>query len=355
MKILHLPTSTGGNAYGLCGAEKSIGLDSTTLYTAGNWLNYPGDIVLDKTGFFPFTFFSSVKAAFTIPPKYDVLHFNFGSSLIDFPGLNINHWDLPLYKKQRLVVTYNGCDARQRFSRIKQAEISACQHADCYNGICKSERLDQKKRHRIRQFKQAGATFFATNPDLLNFLPKESIFLPYTVANWDDIQPAPILTDKKKITVVHAPTNRVCKGSQAVIEAIESLKKKYTDRLELILVENVPHRQALEIYSKADIVIDQLRIGWYGALAVENMKMGKPVVVYINPDDLHFLPQALQKDCREAFIEANEYNLAQVLERYIENPALLLQKSQAALEYVHRWHLPRLVAQITRQVYQNEV
>ena len=32
------------------------------------------------------------------------------------------------------------------------------------------------------------------------------------------------------------------------------------------------------MYAQADLVVDQVLIGWYGALAVETMAMGKPVI-----------------------------------------------------------------------------
>lgn len=352
MKVLHLPTPVGGNAYGLSRAERALGLQSDTLYRAGNWLNYPGDIQLSQSRSEPTVFLKSVLASLHIPQRYDILHFNFGSTLVDSLRHNVNHWDLPLYKKQKLVVTYNGCDARQRSVRIQQAEICACRHDGCYDGVCLNAGLDQRRRLRITQFENAGASFFALNPDLMYVLPKQTRFLPYTIAGWDSIAATPILCDPKKLTIVHAPTDRVCKGSDALIPAMQVLQKKYPDRLQFVLVEKMPHNEALKLYQQADLVIDQLRAGWYGALAVEAMKMGKPVAVYINPDDLHFIPPNMGKDCHEAFIELNEFNLESILSLYIEEPKLLLQKREAALSYVHRWHDPLLIAAITKEVYE---
>ncbi len=105
-------------------------------------------------------------------------------------------------------------------------------------------------------------------------------------------------------------------------------------------------------YGKADIVIDQLRIGWYGAFAVEVMKMGKPVIAYINEDDLKFIPQEMAKDCREAMINANEESIEKVLWDYIENRGCLELKRNAQMEYVRKWHDPIYVASITKKVYE---
>ena len=43
MKVLHLPTSVGGNSWGLAQAEKEIGLESEVLIIEQNWLKYKCD------------------------------------------------------------------------------------------------------------------------------------------------------------------------------------------------------------------------------------------------------------------------------------------------------------------------
>lgn len=50
MKVLHLPSSIGGNSWGLAQAEKKIGLNSTVLVDSNTWLNYESDICLDLEG-----------------------------------------------------------------------------------------------------------------------------------------------------------------------------------------------------------------------------------------------------------------------------------------------------------------
>ena len=117
-------------------------------------------------------------------------------------------------------------------------------------------------------------------------------------------------------------------------------------------MEQVSHEEALELYCQADLVVDQLRIGWYGALAVEVMKMGKPVVVYIEPRDLRFLPNKMAKEVMQAVITANEDNLQQVLEDCLNRPEILRQKREAGLEYVYKWYDPLKVARITKNAYE---
>lgn len=355
MKVLHLPTSVGGNAWGLSQAERALGLDSKTLYVEQSWLHYPGDFCLANSNESKWRILAArLKAVLTIPRRFDVLHFNFGSTLIDFPNHGFDLLDLPLYRRQKLFVTYNGCDARMKYRRMEITNINACQYPDCYGGRCNNPAMDRQREKRIRTFQQSGAHFFALNPDLMWNLPAESVFLPYTIASWDNIsavQPPRRLSDP--ITIMHAPTNRVCKGSDAVIAACQRLEKKYPGRVSLRLVEHVPHEKALAMYQEADIIVDQLRLGWYGAFAVEAMKMGKPVAVYIEPKDLQFIPAQMAQELPEAVIQCNEFDLEAVLERYIQQPDLLEHKRQAGLEYVYKWHLPAHVAEITKQAYEH--
>ena len=60
----------------------------------------------------------------------------------------------------------------------------------------------------------------------------------------------------------------------------------------------------------------------------------------------------MAKDLKEAIININPMTIERVLEEYLQNPQLLYHKSQAGLEYVHRWHDPVYVAGITKTVYE---
>lgn len=353
MRVLHLPTLVGGMAWGLAQGERRLGLDAKVLTTSDTWLNYPYDLSLHWEGKrAPAIFLSSIKAFLENRNKYDVFHFNFGSTLIDFRNYRIHHWDLPFYaKNKKIVFTYNGCDARQKQKTMKRVNISSCHERECYGGICNSGRKDRIREKRIGIASKYAHHLFAVNPDLLYFLPpKLSSFLPYSLGNWYEIQPIPYKIDRV-LKIVHATTDRAAKGSNYIIQALENLKKRYP--IEILLVENIPNKKAIEIYKEADIVIDQILAGWYGGFAVECMRMGKPVAVFIREEDLRFIPSSMAEDLKEVFINIDPFNMEWVMTEYLENPQWLCQKSQASLEYVHKWHDPVYVAGITKSIYES--
>ena len=353
MRVLHLPTLVGGMPWGLALGERQLGLDAKVLTTTPHWLNYPYDISLqwDRKGGIG-RFLSSLRAFLKYRNKFDIFHFNYGSTLIDFRTYGIFHWDLPFYPKdKKIVFTYNGCDARQKHKTIKRVSIASCYEKDCYGGLCNDGKKDRIREKRIQIVSRHAHHIFAVNPDLLYFLPENiTSFLPYSISNWYDIQHIPFKINRR-IEIVHSTTDRGAKGSTYIMQALENLKKNY--KIEVRFVENMTNRKALEIYKKADLIIDQVLAGWYGGFAVEAMKMGKPVGVFIREEDLNFVPKEMAKDLREAVINLHPHHIEKILREYLENPQWLYQKSKAGLEYIHKWHDPVYVAGITKSFYES--
>lgn len=357
LKVLHLPTATGGNAQGLSLGERQLGIDSQTLITHSIPMGWRGEIELGlescrtQVG----KFYRLLRCFFAIRSQYDIFHFNYGSSLFhgrfrSLPFLN-NQLDLPYYpKRTRLFVTYNGCDARQKYPTMQRRQVAMCFDRDCYGGMCNSGKLDAFRRAAIDKMARHVAHMWAVNPDLLHFLPPEkSSFLPYSIAEWSDRLYPPRLD--RKLVVVHAPTNRIAKGSHFIIPVLEKLTKRYPDRIEVHLVEGKSHQEALKIYRRADLVVDQVLSGWYGAFAVEAMAMGKPVLCRIEEEDLKVIPAEMAAELKEAVIHAGPDQLEESLERCLEAPDLLEERGRRCRDYAVRWHHPTYVASLTLAKY----
>jgi glycosyltransferase involved in cell wall biosynthesis len=352
VKVLHLPTDVGGIAHGLSRAERDLGLHSDTLYRRQQFTRYPADYILTEHKFKPLVLCSTVRAVFQYARKYDVLHFNYGSTLVDYPRLGVDHWDLPLYKKQKLFVTFNGNDARLRFETLYPNKQKHPDYTNIHDPLYPDKKTESRIKNRISHLYASGASFFALNPDLMRCLPEGTVFLPYAISGFYEIETKPYTVSGDKLKIVHAPTNRVIKGTNHLIKAVESLQKKYSNRIELQLVEGMDNASAKKIYRTADVIVDQLRAGWYGSFAVEALKMGKPVIVFLNHEDISRIPEQMANDCREAFIEADCDTIAQVLEQCLQSPEILKRKADAGVEYVHKWHDPLTVARGVKKLYE---
>jgi len=345
MKILHLPSDVGGNAWGLSRGERSLGFDSDVLVKDSGKFDYPADIALNL-GEASFIKKGAVllKTFFDIRNRYDLFHFNFGSSLLhSLRHPLLTHLDLPFYPKGKtLIATYNGCDARQKFPTMKCKAIAACHNSSCYGGMCNSGQRDISRQAAIEKMSQYASHIFAVNPDLLRFLPpNQSSFLPYTIAKIPEMARKP---RTKTLKIVHAPTNRAAKGTELVLKACESLKTRYPKAFDLVLIEGMTHQNALKAYCDADLVIDQLLIGWYGAFAVECLFMGKPVMAYIDEKELHHIPAEMKKNLLDTVINVTPYTLEKRLEEILMAPEKLDLIGDASLAYAYQWHFPEKIA-----------
>jgi len=347
-KTLHLPTSTAGFSGGIASIERKFGYESDVLTIDKNKFSFPIDISLYSS--FPLTlFFRKVFFFLLNKKKYNVFHFNFGKSLFDYYFIGLPMLDLPFYKGKK-VVTFNGSDARGWTRKVYQDQISQILDKEYYSFKTVFKRKFIKLK--VKKINKHSDVIFALNPDLFHFLPKKTIFLPYSNPNWDNLKKVGILNNNK-IHIVHAPTNRGLKGSRYIINAMKSLTKKYNN-IRFTLVENMSNKDAIQIYKSADLFIDQLLIGWYGGVSVEIMKMGKPVAVFIREEDLKFIPKRMASDLKKAIININPFNIESVLDKMIFDPKKLKTKSELCHQYVMKWHSPEYIFSIlNKHIYSN--
>jgi glycosyltransferase involved in cell wall biosynthesis len=87
----------------------------------------------------------------------------------------------------------------------------------------------------------------------------------------------------QRLVILHAPNHRALKGSAYFEQAVKELKEEGFE-VELKVVEKVPNNEMRALMRSADVVADQLVIGWYAMFAMEAMALGKPVLCYLRED-----------------------------------------------------------------------
>jgi glycosyltransferase involved in cell wall biosynthesis len=137
-------------------------------------------------------------------------------------------------------------------------------------------------------------------------------------------------TDRERPLVVHAPSDRVRKGTAHVIAACAQLP------VDLEIVEGLHHEEARERYRRADIVVDQLNAGWHGIFALEAMALGKPVVTYLQPEIVAQAERAY--GTKVPIVSATKETLVEALRPLVESPARRREVGAASRAYVERVH-----------------
>ena len=199
--------------------------------------------------------------------------------------------------------------------------------------------MDDYKRRQIEKFARYANRTYALNPDLLSILPSAQ-FLPFArdTREWVPHYGEP----RARPRVLHAPSHRGVKGTRFLLEAAERLKNEGVP-FDLELIENLPHAEAQQRYRDADLVVDQLLLGWYGGFAVEAMALGKPVITYLRTSDLPNVP--LEMRATLPVINATPTTIYDVLKDWLTvRRHALPERGRASRAYVERWHDAREIA-----------
>lgn len=369
LRVLHCPNGIAGNPQQIARAERSLGLASQSILFTPHAFGYPADKVLLPNGSNRLTLeIARWRLLWKALRNFDVIHFNFGQTITCLAPDYYKDYalpirmvynlytsivrlrDLPLLKRfgKVIAMTYQGDDARQGDYCRAHFPIHFVYEVEPTYYTAETDAL---KRADIARVARYADLIYALNPDLLYVLPPQAQFLPYASVDLREWQPVPASPDPDRpLTILHAPSHRGVKGTRYVLEAVERLKSEGIP-IELILVENMSHREARRLYERADLLIDQLLAGWYGGLAVELMALGKPVICYLREDDLGFLPPQMRAEL--PIINAAPHTIYDVLKTWTTvRRDELSEVGRRSRAYVERWHDPLSIAARLKNDYE---
>lgn len=292
LRILHGPSNVGDQAWRLSRAERELGHDSQ-VWLAAREAYYPDhtDRILLDPGRPGWRNAAAIAGTmWDIATHFDVIHFYFGRSFTHLNNFEFGRFsfaDLKLAKMmgKRVFITLQGCDVRLAGKSNDLHEVTACTAGACRHfEACVSTR-DAQRQKLIDKVLPMADRVFVLNPDLLTYYPQGE-FLPYAAPIGTAPEPKQVPPGENDvIRIVHAPSDTGIKGTARVMQALEALRNDGWP-IDIDVVTGLTYDQALERYRRADLCIDQVLAGWYGAVAVECMAMGIPVACYIRPEDL---------------------------------------------------------------------
>ncbi len=140
----------------------------------------------------------------------------------------------------------------------------------------------------------------------------------------------------RPLRIGHAPTNRAAKGSEAILQILNGLAARH--EIDIVLIENRPHAEALALKDRCDLFIDQIGELGYGINALEALAMGIPTCTGLVPAFKTAYPD-------HPFVEVQAENLEQALERLIADAEWRRQLARRGREWVERVHDSRRVVQ----------
>ncbi|MGH7730184.1 MAG: hypothetical protein ACRENJ_02940 [Candidatus Eiseniibacteriota bacterium] len=323
LRVLHAPAEIAGQASVLARALRGLGVEAHSLAYNPGFPQYQPDEMRPYDDQPPLPrYLGYLASTLRHLGRWDVYHFHFGRTLI--PPHN---WDLPLHwaLDRQVVFHYHGCDVRDRTRMLAAHTRATCSECDPF---CNPAR---QKRILASAARYADAELVST-PDLLESATRAR-HLPVAL----DLADYPFTPPRGAPTrVVHAPTNRLIKGTRYVEAAFAALRGRFPG-IRFETVERRPWAELKAILAEADVVVDQLFMGWYGMVAVEAMALGKPVLCFIRDDfepRLHDCP--IVRCTREDLAERLAATLSEATDR-----AALGERGRA---YAEREHAAPVIA-----------
>ncbi|MFM9847868.1 MAG: hypothetical protein ACKVP3_11995 [Hyphomicrobiaceae bacterium] len=139
------------------------------------------------------------------------------------------------------------------------------------------------------------------------------------------------------------------KGTGAVIGAIDRLNAE-GHPVRLLFRKEVPSLHNRWILAQADIIVDQLNYGRYGATAREGLMLGRPVVGRLNKIEPRGIsPTRCIAEC--PVVDASEETVYDVLKRLVENPEERARIGEESRAHALQWWSKDVLAERYERVY----
>lgn len=337
-RVLHGPSGSAGQPRNLATAINSHSKKcvAETLLTRTTQFGYTSDLY---AGFRRLTPQARLEFLTRLSDDYDIFHFHGCSFLWDPPEWRLpSLMDLAFLKARgcRIVFHFRGTELRspEMFAALNPHAYS---HDDPYGFALKYN--DASQARMLAALRPLVDRFCVVDPELQSYLPEARIVNRVLDDSWQ-----PVATDNARPLVVHAPSRPEIKGTSAILKAVETLQAEGL-AFDFKLVSGMSHAQARTTYEAADIIVDQLRIGWYGVLAVEGMALGKAVISYIRKDLLDTF------DGTPPVAAADPDTITEVLRRLIQDAPARRRQAEAGLAFFRRNHSMKAVSQSLDELY----
>lgn len=330
LSVVHGTMEIANQMHTITKGLKKLGVKSKTLNYYPNYLGYKSDYILNLSLYRDMNKanIETKNLAAKIIGENDVFHFHFGTSL------TLDYSDLALLKElgKKVIMQYWGSDVRLYSKAIK------------LNRFIKVKNMDEDSIKRKLELISKYIPDCLVDYELSEYVKDYHPNIHYTRVAIDLNKYKFVKqTNNKKLLIVHAPTSPEIKGTSYILKAVEELKEKYDFNFKL--VQNISHDQAIKIYEKADIIIDQILCGGYGVFAVEAMAMGKPVICWI--DD--FMKEKYPKEL--PIISANPDTIKEKIKYAIKNKDMLKEIGIQGRMYVERYHDMNIISKNMLQIY----
>lgn len=281
-----------------------------------------------------------------ILPRYDLWHLNFAEAFFFYP---LNLFILKLLGK-KIVVTFRGIDIQTDLEFLPKsiyAKIPSDRWPEYY-------RLQLTKKFSERFLKKIRRSIFVYFADKVVLTGP---FLAGQVGRYDKIIPyareinrlKPGLHSNRGLKILHIPSDPVVKGTAEITRVFKKLSQKFPAHSFRVLPP-MPREKLLDEVAKADIIVDQIIIGWYGGQAVEAMAQGKIVMAFLNPVYLQLVSFGQEIPIWNTNVWTFEQDLEILIKIF---PEIKKEWREKSYQFAKKYHDAKKIANQYLEIYQS--
>lgn len=268
---------------------------------------------------------------------YDIFFLSFDGFFLGHTGLRAIQAQLFKVARKKTVVLAYGGDSYV-YKRIRSTSL--------IHGLILSYPSASKKQASIAK----RVDYWCTHGDVV--IP--GIMGPDGFGRWDILIPSTITLNLIKwakterptiadgtngtVFIAHAPNHQGFKGTEFIVNAIETLKTEGL-KVELLLLEKIQNAEVQRILStQTDILVEQLICPGHGLNALEGLASGIVTICNLN-DDVYIQPLRRWTYFNECpIVSASPENIVETLRKLITRPYLRSQLGNAGRQYVEKYH-----------------
>ena len=284
---------------------------------------------------------------FRILFRYDVWHLNCMEVFFWYP---LNLLILKIFRK-KIVLTFRGSEVRTHLDFLPESIYEKSKDWPVY--YQKMRKLSRSLAGLRRKIRMKIFIWFAdkvalTGPFLASSVSRYDKIIPYArdLQSIFELKTTTHKKNAKKIVILHAPTVPEVKGSVYIEKTLRRICRKYP-QVEFQMPMNLKNEDLLKQMADADIIIDQLLVGWYGGQAVEAMALGKPVLSYIHEPYLNLVDFATEIP----IVNSNIWTFDKDLEILINSSELREKLGKEGIAFVKKYHRPEKIADEYLKLY----
>ncbi|MBS3919017.1 MAG: hypothetical protein KG012_09020 [Deltaproteobacteria bacterium] len=153
-----------------------------------------------------------------------------------------------------------------------------------------------------------------------------------------------------KLRILHAPNHDAIKGTKALVDAVETVKKEGLN-IELVLMRGVSNSEIQKAIESVDLVADQFVIGWYAMFAMEAMAMKKPVLCYLREDliDLYVKAGLVRRE-EIPVINTNLLEIEEKIRWAFSHREELIKIGERSREFVRDHHSTERIGEVFKNI-----